>query len=233
MKKKRFKKRVKNSEIKQNIVNEVKNTSKTEVKIDKAIENTSEPKKTNVITDSNVAFKLNYDEEDLISFKDACNNNSSINSWKYNLSVNGKAKTIKCAQTDNIAILTTRLPKAKEEERVIFGVFLMDDVFNGTEEEAGFVKTKSKYKLALTDEEAAKIPFWKYYHNEKSLTSTVWGSAPYKKVDDIKAAQVLSAIVEIKNGTKDEQLAKEFLNHFCQTHGVNLAELPTPNGPLA
>lgn len=236
----RYKKRVRGSQVQQNMVIEAKAEVKkaavqmkeTESKVE---EKKAEPKKVKLSSEGNVAFKCNYNEAEKNLFAACSDENIEItsNQWKCSAGNGGKAKTIKCAQSDSIAILTTRFAKAKEEERVIFGAFLIDEVFNGTDTEAGYVKTSSKYKLELTSEEAEKLLFWKYYHNEKSLTSTLWGSGLYRKVDDIKSAQILRAICEIKKGTAQEQLAKEFFEHFCHVHEINISEIPEPNGPLA
>lgn len=78
-------------------------------------------------------------------------------------------------QVNSLAILTTRVPYAPEKDRFVFGVFLVDEAYEGDNREEGYVTTSSKYKLSLSLEEAKKILFWNYYHNENAPEKAAWG----------------------------------------------------------
>ena len=45
-------------------------------------------------------------------------------------------------------------------------------------------------------------------------------------------ASILKDIYEIKKGTKDEVLSKEFLNEFCRINNISIQELPVYEGAL-
>lgn len=65
----------------------------------------------------------------------------------------------------------------------------------------------------LVAEKAHQMPFWRYHANEKQPDVAVWSSGLHRYITDEQAAQVLRDIVEIKKGTEDEDLAKEFFQN--------------------
>lgn len=115
-------------------------------------------------------------------------------------------------QVNSLAILTTREPYAVEKERFVFGVFLVDEAYEGDNREEGYVTTSSKYKLRLTKEEAKKVLFWNYYHNENAPEKAVWGQGLHRYITDEQAASILKDIVVIKKGKKRKNLLKSFWN---------------------
>lgn len=136
-------------------------------------------------------------------------------------------------QINSLAILTSREPNAPEADRFVFGVFLVDEAYEGDRRDEGYVTTSSKYKISLTQEEAKKILFWKYYHNDNAPKKVAWGQGLHRYLSDIQAASVLHDIWRVKAGTKDEGVAKEFLDYFCRIHDIDFAGLPVLKGALA
>ena len=67
-----------------------------------------------------------------------------------------KAIKLNNVKFNSLAMLTTREPYTREEDRFVFGVFLVDETYEGDEEQAGYVSTTSDYKLSLTKEEGKK-----------------------------------------------------------------------------
>lgn len=135
-------------------------------------------------------------------------------------------------QVNSLAILTTREPYALEKDRFIFGVFLVDEAYEGDNRDEGYVTTSSKYKLKLTQEEGKKVLFWNYYHNEKAPEKVTWGQGLHRYISDVQAASMLKDIVTVKRGTDDEKLALDFLNRFCEINRIDISELPVLEGPL-
>ena len=135
-------------------------------------------------------------------------------------------------QLNSLAILTTRLPDTHEEDRFVFGVFLVDDAYEGDNRDEGYVTTSSKYKLSLTIEEAKKILFWNYYYNTNSPEKIAWGQGLHRYISHEQAASVLYDIVKIKKGTQDEELAQEFLEHYCEINRIKVSALPVLKGAL-
>lgn len=135
-------------------------------------------------------------------------------------------------QINSLAILTSREPYAPEKDRFVFGVFLVDEAYEGDNRDEGYVTTSSKYKISLTQKEAKKILFWNYYHNENSPEKVAWGQGLHRYITDIQAASVLYDIWKVKAGTKDEELAKKFLDHFCKINAIKFDDLPVLEGAL-
>ena len=143
-----------------------------------------------------------------------------------------KPKKLNQVQVNSLAILTTREPNSKEEDRFVFGVFLVDEAYEGDNREAGHVTTSSKYKIYLTKEEARKILFWNYHCNENKPEKLAWSSGLHRYIKDSVAASMLKDIAEVKKGTEDEILAQEFFEHFCEINGLNPEDFPVLEGAL-
>ena len=177
--------------------------------------------------------------EDILAYGDlVCYESQMLREWKAMAGVvqngdrKGQPMHLSSVQTNSLCILTTREPATTEEDRYIFAAFLVDQTYDGDDLDEGFVSTKSKYKIKLTSAEAHQMPFWRYHANEKQPEVAVWSSGLHRYISDEQAAQVLRDIVEIKKGTADETLAKEFFDTFCAITNINAATLATPSGAL-
>lgn len=167
-----------------------------------------------------------------------CYESQMLRNWAafagFVLTGENKQKPMKLSkvQINSLAILTSREPYAPEKDRFVFGVFLVDEAYEGDNRDEGYVTTSSKYKISLTQKEAKKILFWNYYHNENSPEKVAWGQGLHRYITDIQAASVLYDIWKVKAGTKDEELAKEFLDHFCKINAIKFDDLPVLEGAL-
>ena len=167
-----------------------------------------------------------------------CYESQMLRNWTafagFVLTGNNKEKPMKLnkVQVNSLAILTTREPYAAEKDRFIFGVFLVDEAYEGDNRDEGYVTTSSKYKISLSLKEAKQILFWNYYHNENAPEKVAWGQGLHRYISDIQAASVLSDIVAVKIGTEDEALSKEFLEYFCKINAIDSEVLPILEGAL-
>ena len=144
----------------------------------------------------------------------------------------GQPMKLHQVQTNSLCVLTTRKPQMKEADRFIFGVFLVDETYEGDHKDEGYVTTNSKYKIELTPYEAMHRKFWNYYANGNQSERAVWSSGLHRYFEDDVAVQILRDIAKIKQDTQDEQLAQEFLEYFCRVNGVELDAVAEPNGAL-
>lgn len=135
-------------------------------------------------------------------------------------------------QLNSLAILTTRVPYASERDRFVFGVFLVDEAYEGDNRDEGYVTTSSKYKLSLSLEEAKKVLFWNYYYNENAPEKAVWGQGLHRYITDVQAACILRDVAQLKENTSEQELAGEFLEYFCKINGLDKDELPELDGAL-
>lgn len=144
----------------------------------------------------------------------------------------GKPMKLHQVQRNSLCVLTTRNPGSSESERYIFGVFLIDDTYEGDGDDEGYVSTTSKYKLKLSPKEAQKMLFWNYHFNSNSPETPAWNSGLHRYFQDDVAVQILRDIVDVKKGTSDYLMAEEFLEFFSKINHINISEIGTPNGAL-
>lgn len=133
---------------------------------------------------------------------------------------------------NSVCLLTTRDSRMSEKDRRIIGFYMVKKGFIGKFSEDGYIPAHSEYRLQLSEEEAEKLPFWKYYLNEKSPDKITWNTGKFRYFDNEWMAQILHDVVSLKNGTEEEELAKSFYEHFCKMNLINQEELPAPNGAL-
>lgn len=135
-------------------------------------------------------------------------------------------------QANSLCVLTTREPNMPENARYIFAAFLVDETYEGDLREAGYVSTKSEYKIKLSAQEAKGLLFWNYHANDNKPKDPAWNSGLHRYFEDDEAAQILKDIALIKKGKKDEELANRFLKHFCLINKVDINNIPEINGAL-
>lgn len=177
--------------------------------------------------------------EDVLANGDlVCYESQMLREWKAMAGVvqngdrKGQPMHLSGVQTNSLCVLTTREPYTTEEDRFIFAVFLVDQTYDGDDLDEGFVSTQSKYKIKLTTEQAHQMPFWRYHANEKQPEVAVWSSGLHRYINDEQAVQILRDIVEIKKGTEEENLAREFFETFCTITKIKSESLGAPRGAL-
>jgi hypothetical protein len=167
-----------------------------------------------------------------------CYESTMLRDWRASAGViqtgvnKGKPMRLLKVQPNSLAILTTRKTDDKEDRRFIFAVFLVDDLFEGDAREEGYVTTRSKWKIELTPQEAQKMLFWRYYLCGNAPEIIKFGSGLHRYVSDNQTVQILRDIVEIKEKQSEKDFAEKFLHHYCTVNGININEVPLPNGAL-
>lgn len=145
----------------------------------------------------------------------------------------GEAESITKLQKNSLAVLTTREPNTREEERIIFGVYLVDKACQGDGENAATAAAdeNSPYRIELTPKEAREMLYWRYYANDKK-TDISWGTKLFRYLSHIQGAQILKDILQLRKGTKEEEAAQNFLEHFCTINGLDKDHISDPSGGL-
>lgn len=113
----------------------------------------------------------------------------------------------------NTACLLTAVPEgATEEERLIIGVFMVDDEFNGKECTDGIIPAHETYRIML-DPESERMVFWDYFSTDAKRKK--WGNCEIKYLSNINMQEILIHMVKnIKDKDRKEQ-AKDFYDYFC------------------
>jgi len=167
-----------------------------------------------------------------------CYESQMLREWKAMAGIvqrgdrSGQPMKLNKVQNNSLCLLTTRLPSTREEDRFIFGVFLVDENYEGDNFEEGYVSTKSKYKIKLSPKEAEEMLFWSYHANENQSEVARWSSGLHRYFNDEQAIQILRDLALIKEGTEDEELAEEFLQYFARINGIDIDSVTEKNGAL-
>ncbi|MGM9922289.1 MAG: malate synthase [Bhargavaea sp.] len=133
---------------------------------------------------------------------------------------------------NSAVLLTERDSDTPEKDRKVLGVFMVDEEFIGKQSEDGIVPAHSLYRIQLTEQESAKMNFWKYYANEKNPDKMTWNTGKYRYFDNASMAQILRDIVSLKSDPEEKELAQQFFEHFCKMNQIMEQELPEPDGAL-
>ena len=168
----------------------------------------------------------------------ACYESRMLRDWKCFAGVirngldAGKPMKLRNVRKGSLAFMTTRDPGAADCSRYIFGVFLIDEYFEGDDREEGYVVCHSKWRIELRPDEARQILFWNYYANFNAPEKIVFGSGLHRYLSDIQAAQILRDIVRVKKDAAEKAFAQEFFEYYCEKTGIEPDELPEPSGAL-
>jgi len=139
--------------------------------------------------------------------------------------------TLKSIRRNSMCVLTTKPLKAAERQRYVFAVFLVDmDADKAACKPV--VRISNKYKLHLEESEANRLLFWNYHASKNSSGEPSWSTGVHRYVTDAEAVQILRDIVTIKTGARDEHLALDFFNYFCQAAQVDMSKVGNPVGAL-
>ncbi len=167
-----------------------------------------------------------------------CYERKLLNNWCSYPDINyidkkgAKVKNLKNVNQGSLVLLSSVLPKEKERDRIIFGVYLLQEDYLIDYNTKGYLKADEKYKVELSLEESKKIKFWDYYFNPKNPKKIANNSTKYRYFDDVQAAQVLRAIREIKKGTSDETISNEIFDSYCKIKNIDVNAIPEPKGAL-
>ncbi|HAJ94016.1 MAG TPA: hypothetical protein DCM41_03890 [Synergistaceae bacterium] len=105
-----------------------------------------------------------------------------------------KYRHIMHARAGRLALLTTRIPGAMEEERIIVGLFFIDRVIDDPGTETKIFGDKEK--ALEIDYEHTKILFWDYYRNPDAKDEIRWGMGLYRYVAN---TSILNLLKDVKN----------------------------------
>ena len=167
-----------------------------------------------------------------------CYESQMFKNWKASAGVvqtgekKGQPMKLNQVQNNSLCVLTTRDPNSTEEARYIFGVFLVDETYEGDSRDEGYVSTQSKYRIKLTPGQAHKMLFWNYHINGNSPKSVAWSSGLHRYIESVEAIQIVKDIALLKKGTSDEALANELLNSLARINNIDLNAVPQKNGAL-
>ena len=125
----------------------------------------------------------------------------------------GEPMTFKEIAPQCICVLTTREPQDNgEEDRLIFGIFYVNSAYEGDSKKEGYVQASSDFRISFSLKEARNFKFWDYFQNKDGQIA--WNSGLHRYLTNSQAIAILEKACEIKKGTDNESLTKDFLNYY-------------------
>ena len=144
----------------------------------------------------------------------------------------GKTNKLIRVHQNSACLITSKDSGAKEKDRCILGLYMVDEKFMGRLCEDGYIPSHSDYKIKLTEEESKKMLFWKYYADEKYQNNITWNSGRYRYFDNMWMAQILKDLVELRSEQKEHDVSQELFDYFCFVNNIEEKSISEPNGPL-
>lgn len=148
-----------------------------------------------------------------------CYESALLRDWVAEAGSNADGETsrkIRGAEENHLCVLTTVRPNMPESDRIVFALFIIRKVFEGDDENPGFVAAgdTDDWYLEFRPREVHKLKFWDVYQNPNAPQRIQWGSGLFRYFDDATAVKFLERAVEVKRGTPEEDFAKDFLKHY-------------------
>ena len=123
-------------------------------------------------------------------------------------------------------VFTTRLPDMDEEDRFVFGIFIVDELFRGDDRKSGYVKCNTDYHIELTPNEARQLRFWNYYRNKNNPDKAQWGTGLYRFISNNGIIALLNDLIKLRENGNQEEVIR-FLKEFCRQNNIKIDELPS------
>lgn len=133
---------------------------------------------------------------------------------------------------NSAGLLTKRDAAQRETERLILGLYMVNEAFSGELSDDGMVPSHSEFRIELTNQEAEKMLFWDYYINKNYPHRTAWNSGKFRYFDNVWTAQIIKDIIALKTDEEEIKEAKKFLEHFCEMNALDMDNIPEANGAL-
>lgn len=122
-----------------------------------------------------------------------------------------------------VCVFTTRQPDMSEQNRFIFGLFIIDDVFHGNDKESGRVKCNTDYHIELLPDEAKQIRFWNYYRNKNHPEKEQWGTGLFRYISNNAVIGILTDLISLRQGEKKDEVIR-FLSEFCRLNNLRIPQ---------
>ena len=129
-------------------------------------------------------------------------------------------------------VFTTRLPDMTESKRFVFGIFLIDELFNGDDNESGYVKCNTDYHIELLPDEAKQIKFWNYYRNKNHPEKELWGTGLFRYLSNNAVIGILTDLINLRQGKQKDEVIR-FLSEFCRLNYLKIPQNIEKNTPLS
>ncbi len=170
-------------------------------------------------TNSQAAFKCVENEKQRIF------ENGAVFTGNYLSGANrGNPRKPSRVYPNSVCLLTSCGEKESEENRIIWGAYMVRDDFVGPDCSDGLIPAHERYRIVLNEAESSSLLFWDFMDSSGSQ-HLKWGSTEMKYFSNKTMADILNNILSMKRGTDDERLCKDFLRYFCKLNKIDRLKL--------
>lgn len=120
------------------------------------------------------------------------------------------------ARVNRLCVLTTKEASELENERKIFGAFVISEVEVGDEKVEGNVHAHAKYRIDLTQEEANQVRFWTFHKNKSKPEIPFWGSGLIRYITDAQSINILKAMREATQDPDKKAQIFDMIEYYCK-----------------
>lgn len=121
---------------------------------------------------------------------------------------------------NSAGLLTAKPAGVAEDKRVIVGAFLIEAAFYNADSESGMIPFHPEYMLDFSKQTDRALYFEPYRGELLPI-----GRVRYRYFDNVRMAHVLSDLLELHQGTEQEEPCARFFQTFCRLNGISQAAL--------
>ncbi|MGI6578541.1 MAG: hypothetical protein ACOX1Q_11160 [Eubacteriales bacterium] len=132
----------------------------------------------------------------------------------------GKPRSSSRIYPNSACLLTQRKNGEPEENREIWGVFMVKDDFLGADHDDGIIPAHEKYRIVLGDD-SKPLKYWDYFKEKSAGKSVKWGSVEVKYFDNFTMARILTDMIECIKNEEQKQQCDEFIEYFCKLNRID------------
>ncbi|MEA4921290.1 MAG: hypothetical protein VB078_10285 [Clostridiaceae bacterium] len=133
----------------------------------------------------------------------------------------GKPRSLTKAYPNTACLLTFCDKNEPEDNRYIWGAFMVKEDFIGPECQSGIITAHKKYRILLENEQKEKIKFWDYFQSSNEEPCRKWGSVEFKYFSNIKMCHILSDICKSLEETEKYSAVEEFFDYYCRINKIS------------
>ncbi len=137
----------------------------------------------------------------------------------------GKPRSPARIYPNSACLLTSCGDNDSEDDRFIWGVYMVKDDFVGSDCNDGMIPAHEKYRIILDESESKTLLFWHCAGCGAGSQIARWGSTEMKYISNKLLASVLHKILFIKRGTEQEQLCKDFIDYYCKLNKIDTKQI--------
>lgn len=175
-----------------------------------------------------VIRSLPLNDSSQIAFGFVCNKKENVlNDWslfsgRYLSGYNkGMPRSLTKVYPNSACLLTFCDNDEPEENRYIWGAFMVREDFIGPECQSGIIPAHKKYRIVLEDEQKEKLRFWDYFSNGSENQIRKWGAVEFKYFSNLRMCHILSDICKRLEDTEKHRTSEEFFDYYCRINKIS------------